>query len=139
STDRPGNIFRRSDPLRMQILVSDRFTDDLAAQLLVYDAAGKKVYQRSGALDIAAAETLGPGRKRLAVVLPELPAGWYSVSLLMTSRGQYVGEQRLDLIRLADDAPPTVPDGRFGVIATDLPFAGWGELPDILPFLNTGR
>jgi hypothetical protein len=139
STHRPGNIFRRSDALRLQVLVSDRFTDDLAAQLLVHDAAGRKIYQRSGALDIAAAETLGPGRKRLAVVLPELPAGWYAVSLVMTSRGQYVGDQTLHMIRLADDAPPMPPDARFGVIATDLPFVGWSELPDILPLLGTGR
>jgi hypothetical protein len=140
STDRPGNVFRRAEPLRLEVLVSDRFTDDLAAQLLVHDAAGRKVYQRSGALDIASAETLGPGRKRLSVVLPdELPPGWYSTSLVMTSRGQYLGEQTLDLIRLADNAPRTTPDDRFGVVATDLPFAGWGELPDLLPLLNTGR
>jgi hypothetical protein len=139
STDRPGNIFRRGEPLRLSILVSDRFTDDLAAQLMVHDAAGEKVYQRSGAIDIGAAETLGPGQKRVSVVLPELPAGWYSAGLVMTSRGQFVGEQRLELIQLADAAPPSPPDDRFGVIATDLPFDGWSELPDVLPLLSTGR
>src|SRR5688500_6079738 len=76
STNHPGNVFRRSDPLRLQVLVSDRFTDDLAARLVIRDATGKSVFQRSGALDMAAAETLGPGRKRMGLDLPELPPGW---------------------------------------------------------------
>lgn len=138
-TDRPGNIFRRGEPLRLEVLLSDRFTDDLAAQLMVRDAEGKKVYQRSSALEIAAAETLGPGRKRIWETLPELPAGWYEVSLVMTSRGHYVGDQTLDFIQLADAAQPIVPDQRFGVVATDLPFDGWSELPEILSFLGAGR
>jgi hypothetical protein len=139
STDRPGNVFRRSDALRLQVLVSDRFTDDLAARLVIRDARGRSVFQRSGALDMGAAETLGPGRKRMPLDLPELPPGWYQAALEMTSRGQFVGEQSLDLVRLADDAPPVPPDGRFGVIATGLPFDGWAELPDVLPMLAAGR
>lgn len=139
STDRPGNIFRRGEPLRLQVLVSDRFTDDLAAQLLVHDADGKKVYQRSGATELAAAESLGPGRRRLSILLPELPPGWYSVELVMSSRGQYVGDQRLAIIQLADAAPFATPDDRFGLIATDVPFAAWAQLPDILPFLGAGK
>jgi hypothetical protein len=138
-TDRPGNIFRRGEALRLEVLISDRFTDDLAAQLIVHDAEGKKVYQHSGALEMSGAETLGPGRKRIWETLPELPAGWYEVSLVMTSRGHYVGDQTLDLVLLADSAPPVVPDERFGIVATDLPFDGWWELPDILSFLGTGR
>lgn len=139
STGRPGNVFRRSDALRLQVLVSDRFTDDLAARLVIRDANGKSVFQRSGALDMAGAETLGPGRKRMPLDLPELPPGWYEAVLEMTSRGQFVGEQTIHLVRLADDAPPVPPDGRFGVIATDLPFDGWAELPDVLPMLAAGR
>jgi hypothetical protein len=57
----------------------------------------------------------------------------------MTSRGQFVGEQTIHLIRLGDDAPLAPPDKRFGLIATDLPFDGWSELPDILPLLSAGR
>jgi hypothetical protein len=98
SSGKPGNVFRRGEPLRLSIVVSDRFTDDLAAQLLVYNAAGERVYQRSGALELGAAQVLGPGQKKVPMVLPELPAGWYAVDLVMTSRGQYVGEQRLELI-----------------------------------------
>ncbi len=138
-TDRPGNIFRRSDPLCLQVVVNDRFVEDLAAQLVITDARQQTVHQRSGALDINAAETLGPGEKRMTLKLPELPAGWYSAALVMTSQGQFLGSQSLDLVLLADDAPPLEPDGRFGVVATDLPFEGWGDLPDVLPLLGAGR
>lgn len=138
-TDRPANIFRRGEALSLQVLVSDRSTDDLAAQLVIKDADGKTVYQRSGALDMAAAESLGPGLKKMRLLLPELPAGWYEAGLVMTSQGQYVGRQTLDLVLLADNAPHPRPDQRFGIIATDLPFDGWAELPDILPFLAAGR
>ncbi|MGH7215431.1 MAG: hypothetical protein ACREIT_11765, partial [Tepidisphaeraceae bacterium] len=139
SSEFPGNIFRRDEPLRLQVLVNDRFTDDLAAQLVIRDARQNVVFQRSGALDMSQAEALGPGRKRMPLVLPDLAPGWYEAALVMSSQGQFVGEQTLDLIRLADNAPPAVPDQRFGIIATDLPFDGWHELPDILPFLSAGR
>jgi hypothetical protein len=139
TTDRPGNMFRKSDVPRLTVLVNDRFTDDLAAQLVIRDAEGKTVYQRSGALDMASAQTLGPGRKKMSLTLPELPAGWYEAALVMSSQGTYVGEQTLDLIRLADDAPPVSPDPRFGIDALELPFEGWSELPDILPYLAAGR
>jgi hypothetical protein len=139
STQRPGNVFRRSDPLCLSVLVNDRFTDDLAAQLVIRDAGGASVYQRSGALDMTAAQDLGPGRKQMTLALPDLPPGWYAATLVMTSRGQFVGQQDLHLVRLADDAVSAKPDPRFGVIATDLPFEGWSQLPDILPFMSAGR
>ena len=34
---------------------------------------------------------------------------------------------------------PTEPDPRFGVIATDLPFDGWSQLPDLLPIMSAAR
>ncbi len=141
STDRPGNLFRRGEPLRLDVRVNDRFTDDLAAQLVIRDAGGKTVYQRSGALEIAGARTLGPGQKAMTLDLPRLDPGWYDATLVMSSRGQYVGEESLHLIHLADAgaSPASAPDGRFGVIATDLPPEGWGQLPDLLPMLSAGR
>lgn len=139
TTARPGNVFRLSDPLQLQVLINDRFTDDLAAQLVVRDPAGKTVFQQSGAMDMSSAQTLGPGRKRTIVNLPELRPGWYEAALVMASRGQFVGEQTIHLIRLGDDAPLVPPDRRFGLIATNLPFDGWSELPDILPLLSAGR
>lgn len=139
TTDRPGNIFRRSDPLVLKVLVNDRSTDDLAAQLVITDANSKTVYQRSGALDMSAAQSLGSGRKRMSLALPTLQPGWYEAALVMTSKGQFVGKQTLDLVLLADDSTNTMPDPRFGIIATDLPYQGWDDLPEILSLLSAGR
>jgi|GEM_PF-835560 len=139
STGRPGNIFRRGEALTLEVLVSDRSTDDLAAQLVVRDAAGAVVHQRSGALDMTGAESLGPLTRRMRLALPPLRPGWYQATLVMSSRGQFVGEQELNLVLLADDAGDPRPDERFGIIATDLPFDGWAELPELLPRLGAGR
>jgi hypothetical protein len=139
STNRPGNILIHGQPVSLQVLVNDRSTDDLAAQLVVIDARGNSVYQRSGALDMASAENPGPGHKRMRLELPDLPPGWYEASLVMTSRGRYVGRHTLAMVLLADDGHGFRPDDRFGVIATDLPFGGWEELPQILPLLSAGR
>ncbi|HEV7298082.1 MAG TPA: hypothetical protein VGN72_01870 [Tepidisphaeraceae bacterium] len=141
STDRPGNIFRPGDSRRVGVLVNDKFTDDLSAQLVITDADGKSVYQRSGVLDMTGAQVLGPNRKHVTMSLPELPAGWYEAHLVMSSGGHYVGEQELAFIQLADRWPlrGSMPDARFGVTALDLPFDGWDELPELLPYLSVGR
>jgi hypothetical protein len=75
----------------------------------------------------------------LVLTLPDLPCGWYDAVLDMTSRGQFVGRQELQFVRLADDDEPNPPDPRFGVIATDLPIEGWSQLPDLLPIMSAGR
>ncbi len=140
STDKPGNIFRRGEPARLEVNVNDRFTDDLAAQLVVRDARGAVAFQRSGAMEMSSARALGPGQKQLYIELPELAVGWYEASLVMSSQGKFVGEQTIDIVLLAEPrGAHQAPDPRFGVIATDLPFDGWAELPDILPFLSAGR
>lgn len=139
STDRPGNIFRHGDSLRLRVLVNDRFTEDLAAQLVITDAEGRTVYQRSGALDMTGAEALAAGQKRMSLDLPDLSPGWYEAALVMSSQGQFLGAQTLDLIRLADEGERFAADPRFGLLATELPFDGWSELPQILPFLSAGR
>jgi hypothetical protein len=138
STEAPGNIFRRGRTPQLLVRVNDRFMEDLSAQLRVTDAAGNEIYQHSGALDMTSAKTVGPGTKQLTLDLPDLPAGWYRTSLAIQSRGRQLGEKSLELIRLADDGV-VPPDGRFGVIATDLPPSGWGLLPDVLPYLSAGR
>ena len=139
STERPGNIFQRGESLDVTVLVNDRATEDLAAQLVVRDAIGRDVYQRSGALDMTSAEDLGPGQKRMRMTLPDLPPGWYEAALVMTSGGQYVGRYTMDFVLLADDGVNSRPDPRFGIVATELPFEGWSELPTILPYLGAGR
>ncbi len=139
STQRPGNIFRRSDTPQLQVLVSDRFTDDLAAKLKITDVEGTNVFQRSGSLDLSGAQSDPLGQKRIVLTLPELKPGWYEASLTMTSQGQTLGDESLDFILLPDDAPRAEPDPRFGIIATQLPFEGWSELPQILPMLSAAR
>jgi hypothetical protein len=134
-----GNVFHRGDPLQLSVLVNDRFTDDLAAQLIVSNAGNAVVYQHSGALDLQDAQNLGPGWKQMLVALPELTPGWYDAKLVMTSRGQLLGRKKLQFVRLADDDLTSQPDPRFGVIATDLPFQGWPQLPDLLAILGAGR
>ncbi len=139
SSNHPGNVFHRNDPFQLSVLVNDRFTDDLAAQLLITDAGGGLVYKHSAALDMGGAHDLGPGLKELIVSLPDLAPGWYNAALVMTSRGHFVGREEIQLVRLADDQTAYQPDPRFGVIATDLPIEGWSQLPDLLPILAAGR
>ena len=61
SSNHPGNVFRRSDPLQLSVMVNDRFTKDLAAQLSIRDAGNALIYQHSGALDAAGARISAPG------------------------------------------------------------------------------
>lgn len=138
-TDHPGNIFRPREPLSLRVVIIDRSTDDLSAQLVIRDAEASTVYQHSGVLDDAATQTLTPGQKQIKLMVPELKAGWYRATLRMSSQGQFVGEQELDLVLLADAMPNPRPDDRFGVIATDIPFEEWNDLPAILPCLGVGR
>lgn len=138
-TSQTGNIFPQGKPMQIEAIVRDRYTDDLAAQLVLRDATGKIVYQRTGALDMNQAVLIAPMVKKLAIVLPQMPVGWYSAGIVLTSRGEFIGEHRIDLIQLADAGRSPLPDPRFGVDATSLPFAGWSELPDLLPYLATGR
>ncbi len=139
STDRPGNVFRRGEAIKLTVTLNDRHTDDLATQLIVRDAKDRPVYQQTSGLDMASAQSLGPGMKRMSMVLPQLLPGWYRASLSISSRGVFVGQEQLDLVLLADTAPQVMPDPRFGIIATNLPFDAWSQLPDILPLLSAGR
>jgi hypothetical protein len=138
-TDRPGNIFRLGDTPRLSVVVNDLFTDDLQARLMLTNATGALVFQRSGAMDMVGAQELGPTRKRLMLALPQLTPGWYHADLQMTSHGRDLGEQTADMIQIADAAEPTPPDPRFGVIATGLAPDVLDQLPLILPLLSAGR
>ena len=137
TTGHPGNLFRRGEPIALSMEVRDAFTEDLAVQMIVRDAAGRMVYQRSGVADFTAGEP--QSLKRAEIPLPDLPPGWYEVLMAMSSQGQPLGSRSLNLVRLADDSPAGLPDERFGLIATDLPFESWSELPHILPYLGVGR
>ena len=139
TTDAPGNVFRRGDALTLHVAVGDLFTSDLSAQVVVRDADGNAVYQRSGGMDMAAVRQLPGHQQSIPLALPDLPPGWYEVTVAMTSGGKEVGNKAMSLIRLPDNAAGFTPDPRFGVIATDLPFDGWSDLADLLPMLSAGR
>ena len=136
TTGHPGNLFHRDEMMSIAMEVHDAFTEDLAVQMTVRDATGRKVYQRSGAADFSAAAP--QSLKRATVALPELPPGWYEVAMDMSSQGIPLGSRSLNLVRLADDRTSSR-DDRFGLIATDLPFECWSELSDVLPYLGVGR
>jgi hypothetical protein len=139
STGRPGNVFRRSDPLGLNLLVNDRFMSDLAEQIYVKDAGGAVVYQHSAPLDPATASGLVAAFREFPIPLPDLKPGWYDAALTLTSGTRVVEQQDLHLVRLADDDMLDHPDRRFGIIATDLPSAGWDQLPDLMPIMEAGR
>jgi hypothetical protein len=138
-TDRPGNIFRVGDPLKMTVQVNDREMDDLAFQLVVTDAKKQPVYQHTGSIDLATAKTLSPMVRELSLDLPQVPPGWYRASLQMMSHGVYVGEESMAWILLADQGDLAAADPRFGVVATELPSNNWTDLPKFLPLLSVGR
>lgn len=138
-TDHLGNVFHRGEPIRVSLLMSDRTTDDLTARLAVMDAKGREVYQRTSRPDLQPSDVPGQG-KRMILDLPALAAGWYQVRLTLSSQGELLENQAMALAVLADtisQAPP--PDPRFGLIATDLPFAQWGDLPALLKTMAAGR
>jgi hypothetical protein len=138
-TDRPGNVFRAGDPLKLTVQVNDRQMDDLTVQLLVDDAQNRRVYQHTGTVAISTAKILSPVRRELSLDLPEVAPGWYRASLVLMSNGVYVGQESLAWILLADTGDLGSPDSRFGVTATDLPFENWNQLPQFLPLLSVGR
>ena len=65
-TDRPANIFRRDEPIRVALRVSDRTTDDLMARFVVRDASGKQVYHAAGTPELLRADPIGAGAEKNA-------------------------------------------------------------------------
>lgn len=145
-TGRPGNVFRRDEPLRLLVEVNDQFVDDLSAQVVVRDALARTVYQRTSVPQVSKGDARTV--RSTTIELPDLPPGWYEASLSMSSGGQFLGAQTLRLIHLADgdgagfavaSGLGVGPDARFGIVATDLPMEGWSRLTEILPMLSVGR
>ena len=138
-TGRAANIFRRDEPVRLSVLISDRSTEDLVARLAVIDAVGNEVYQRTGKPELLPADPPGAQQRRMLLDLPPLPPGWYQVRLGMSSGGQALQSRTINVVVLCDSGKPVRSDGRFGFVATDLPFEAWEELPQVLPLMSAGR
>lgn len=137
-TGRPGNVFGRGEPLRLGVLVSDRSTDDLMAQLSVRDADGREVYQHTAKPDVRQMQG-EDARGQMVLELPALPPGWYEAQLSVSGGGRQLGTQSQSFVVLADSIASAPPDRRFGLVATDLPFDVWDQLPQVLPMLAAGR
>ena len=135
STDRPGNVFGRGDVPQMSAVLADPSADDLTSQLIVTDAEGRQVFQRTGTVNLSAAEPDGPGRRRVTVPLPITPAGWYRATLRLASPGlaggagddvaAFTGQQSLDYVQLADHGSTVPPDPRFGIVVNGRPRPTW--------------
>ncbi|HXE52205.1 MAG TPA: hypothetical protein VN541_04285, partial [Tepidisphaeraceae bacterium] len=138
-TGHAGNIFKRDEPLRINVMVSDRCTDDLMAQISVRNALGQEIYQRTGTPNVRQGVRVGDRRKRMVLELPQLPPGWYEMRLVMSSAGLPLGSQSTAFVVLPDNGVTSPPDGRFGFVATNLPADVWDELPQVLPLLSAGR
>ncbi|MDW8263202.1 MAG: hypothetical protein RMJ35_11805, partial [Phycisphaerales bacterium] len=139
STDAACNVFPAGAPMLVHIDINDRATDDLMAQWTVRDAEGTLIFQNSQRITAHATRPLSAANRRLTTRLPDLPAGWYDLTVAMSCGGDALGERSIALIRLADGGAPIDPDPRLGLIATDLPFEAWDELRDLLPLLGAGR
>ncbi|HRK32324.1 MAG TPA: hypothetical protein PLD59_14755 [Tepidisphaeraceae bacterium] len=139
STRVVGNIFPVGTPMVVDVEVNDRHTEDLSAQLVIRDADGALVFQKSQALDGSSIRATERGTKLLSVPLPELPVGWYDISMAMSSMGEALGEQHLAVVRLGDRAGMTNIDRRIGMIATGMPFEVWRDLPATVSQLGAGR
>jgi hypothetical protein len=138
-TDKPANVFRLNEPVRIAAVVSDRSTDDLTAKFIVLDAEGRQVYRRTSRPEVQTVRTSAGRQARMLVEVPTLPPGWYRAWLIMTSGGLRLQSASLAFVVLADSAKSAPGDGRFGVVATQLPFDSLAQLPAILPMLSAGR
>ena len=135
--DKPTHVYSKSEPTVLHVRVVDRVTEDLAAQLVITDAAGRAVHQQSGRLDLTATDAAAS--KTATLSLPPLPPGAYRATLGVVAGGMILGQHTLDLIRLADDNPAVRPDARFGFDATDVPVEAWPQLPGLLANLGAAR
>jgi hypothetical protein len=130
-------VFRRGEPLRLQVRVDDRFSPTTwRPRSWSADAAGGRLpAERDGR--VWGGRAGRPGRKRLPVDLPELPAGWYRATP-DEQPGQTLGTQAVSFIQLPTPDPPAA--GRAVRVRRHRAAAdGWDDLPQVLPLLSAGR
>jgi len=139
STDKPGNLFHFSDPMAVMMNIDDAFMADLQVQMFIHDADGRLVYQRSNGMESLETRSIAANHKLAILPVPAVPPGWYEISLLTSSQGRALSTQSVDIVRLPDDQRDTPLDKHFGLIATDLPYSAWNQLPDLVSELGCGR
>jgi hypothetical protein len=136
---KPGNVYLRSEPMTLHVSVIDRVTDDLSGQLVVTNAAGKSVFQQTGALELTTPAGGSAMERTGTLTLPDLPPGAYQATLSAIVGNVILGQHTVDLVRLADDEKRIRPDPRFGFVATDVPIEAWPQLPGLLANLGAAR
>ncbi len=137
SSERPGNIFRRGQALRLTGTIEDRITEDLTAQFALKDDKGATLFQRNQGVGSALAS--GKAERKILLDMPEdVPAGRYRATLNLISAGMKVAERSAAIVVLPDDDRASTPDTRLGVIATDVPSEKFDELAEILPVIDAG-
>ena len=133
ATARPANVFRRGDAGGVSLVVTDPTTDDLTAQLVVSDAAGRQVFQRTDAVHAGA-------DGRVTLPLPVTAAGWYRATVRLAAPAvDDAATASLAYVQLADDGGAAPPDRRFAVNTAELSPAAWPATLDVLPMLAVGR
>lgn len=139
STGHIANIFVAGTQPALMLTINDQSIGDLNEQLVLSNADGIPVYQRTASLTSLAPKNIGPNQNRVTVALPMLGAGWYDAKVILTAGNVELARQHASLVQLADDGSTARVDERFGVDATAVPSTAWPQLPLALGALGVGR
>ena len=110
-----GGVFGQQEPVELLVELSDPDGLNLAGHLVIRDADGRTVHDRSITAQTSAAR--GPQR----VVLPDLPIGWYGAEFVVTTEGATLLRQSVDFVRVGErlGLAGTKNHG-FGVVLRDI-------------------
>jgi hypothetical protein len=136
-TDRPTNVFYRDEPINVRLRLHDQLTSDLTAELRVFDIDSNPIFQRTGGISFTPAATSNELLGTIA--LPTLDPGWYRATLVIRSGLAEISQHSLRFVQLGDAPGRSMPDERFGVVATSLPPQAWSILPAAMDQLAAGR
>ena len=115
STNCPGSIFGKHDPVELLAEVSDPDGLNLAAQLVVRGSDGRTIDQRAISVQATDRE---PGER---AVYRDLPVGAYHAELIVTTEGAALVRKWLRFVRVAEHVSPPAATGQgFGVVLQDI-------------------
>jgi len=115
STNRPGSVFGRHDPVELLAEVSDPDGLNLAAQLVVRASDGRTIDER--AIPVQTTDREPGGR----AVYRDLPVGAYHAELIVTTEGAALVRKWLRFVRVAEHVSPPAATGRgFGVVLQNI-------------------
>ncbi len=109
-TSTPGNVLTPTDQAELVVRASDHEIGSMAGELTVWDATGAVVMTRELRLRLEGRE------HRTAISVEELPEGWYSATLSVTTDGAKVLTRYLSFARVsASVADATRGTTSFGI------------------------